>query len=177
MGIKTWTAVVPLLAWQALVPGASAQTVSLPSNFTLKCDILGCAFDVTPGTPLPFTGSGFSSADTSVTLSGLPSLYNSNLTCGVSKWVLFVYLCCAGYTLREYFFVNRRRLLSYKPLYCNRPTRGRYRDDYLAGRSRIWSLSGFGTSWLDYQTLWVRLRSYRFGDTGRHDHSYYFRPE
>jgi hypothetical protein len=83
--LKIWTAVMPLLAWQALVPCAGAQTVSLPSNFMLTCDILGCAFDVTPGTLLPFIGSGFSTADTSVTLSGLPSISDSTLTCAASN--------------------------------------------------------------------------------------------
>lgn len=76
----------------ALPAGATGPSVSLPQSFTETCQTsiipsLGstCYYFVTPSTVLPLSGSGFSSSDTYVTLSGIPSDTDSSERCNVSN--------------------------------------------------------------------------------------------
>jgi hypothetical protein len=84
-------ALTALLSWLVVPARADEPTLTLPDSYTQTCPsgVLGpkpaCYYAVTPATQLLITGSGFSSADTSVTLSGLPSDQNSSATCAVSN--------------------------------------------------------------------------------------------
>jgi hypothetical protein len=86
--------VVILIIAEPLPAGAVGPSISLPQSFTQTCQTsiipsLGstCYYLVTPGTVLPLSGSGFSSSDTYVTLSGIPSDTDSTERCNVTNGV------------------------------------------------------------------------------------------
>ena len=87
--IVGFLALTALLWWLVTPARADGPTLTLPSSYTLTCPSgLGpppCYYSVTPATQLLITGSGFSTSDTSVTLSGLPSDQNSSATCNASN--------------------------------------------------------------------------------------------
>ena len=81
-------ALMALLAWPVAPARADGPTITLPSSYTQSCQSgppSHCYYSASPATQVPMSGSGFSSSDTSVAISGLPSATDSSATCNASN--------------------------------------------------------------------------------------------